>query len=71
MKILSGSNAVELKTKTELLLAAALKAVLFEKGDKPTVNAAHREFYLERFSFVDSIQHRVGTIQIAEDGNNG
>jgi hypothetical protein len=71
MKIFSGKNEIELKTETEVLLAAALKAVLFAKGDKPTINDAHVEIYLNRFSLTDALGHQVGTVQIATDGNNG
>lgn len=71
MKIFSGRKEVELKTETEILLAAALKAVLFGRGDPPSVNGAYGEIYLERFSLRDAVNHLAGTVQIAEDGNNG
>jgi hypothetical protein len=71
VKLFIGKEEIPITTKTELALVAALKAILWEHGNKPTVNRAMKEFYMNRFAFIDAVQHQVGDIQIAEDGNNG
>jgi hypothetical protein len=75
-RILRGRRPVLLATETELLLAAALKSVLFQLagGRAPEVRSGGDtivELYLDRFAFRDAIEHQVGTVQVGEDGNNG
>ena len=69
--LLIGNDPIELKTKIELQLFAALKAVLLEHGDKGSLKDVRAEFYLDRYAFIDAAIHCTGDVQICQDGNNG
>jgi hypothetical protein len=70
VKIFNGKTEIELATPTEILLWAALKAIILSKGEKGMMKGVVREIRLPRFSFQDAARSQ-GQIQIHEDGNNG
>lgn len=71
MRILNGKTEIETTTPLEQLLVAALKALLIEKGDPPSLKGYRKEFKLPRFSFTLAMHHYSGTVEVSEDGNNG
>ena len=70
-KLLSGDREVEIKTDTERLLLAALKAIIFQHGHVGGLKSTMREFEMGRFAFKDAHDRWHGDVQIATDGNNG
>lgn len=72
MKFFIGKKEeVEAKTPIEMLLLSALKAILIDKGNPPSIKGYWREFRLPRFSFSLAVKHYKGIIEIGEDRNNG
>jgi hypothetical protein len=71
VKLFKGDTELEIKTPTELMLVAALKAALFAHGKKGYLKSTICEFEMDRFAFRDAVTHQHGNVQILTDGNNG
>lgn len=71
MKIKLGDEILECTTRTEIVLAGTLKAVLSYYGGPPSLNHYIKEFRMRRFGIEDSMKRFEGTVFIYTDGNNG
>lgn len=71
-KLFIGTDEIEIKTKTECILLAALKAALIVHGNKKTwLKVSNAEFEMDRFAFRDALEHHIGNVRVMQDGNNG
>lgn len=71
MKFFIGETEVPLTTNTERLLAAALKAVVLERGVQGGLKSVLLEVELDHSAFYAAQNVIEGDLQIATDTNNG
>lgn len=71
-KLFIGTQETLIKTRTEVVLFAALKAALIAHGNKKTwLKVSKAEFEMDRFAFHSALTHHFGNVRVCEDGNNG
>ena len=70
MKILNGTEEVELTTKTEIVLATALKTVLAHKGDDSIMLDIQKELSFDALTFSTHRPQETGTLQIGTMKDN-